>query len=168
MRIVLVDPSRTVCHIVTDLVQQWKHEVHSFSDGAEALAYIQQDDAVRAVITSAELPSMSGVEFARQGTRFFGKSQAALYHFDVFKRRIHQMRSGSGKRRRRFYHEASDRGGITRAIANGGSRDLDAMRTGASCKHRIHGTGAFTAGHSSRAPLRCSIRQKTEVRRARS
>jgi diguanylate cyclase (GGDEF)-like protein len=72
MRIVLVDPSRTVRRIVTDLVQQWKHEVHSFSDGAEALAYIQQDDAVRAVITSAELPSMSGVDLCVKARAFSG------------------------------------------------------------------------------------------------
>ena len=72
MRIVLVDPSRTVRRIVTDLVQHWKHEVRSFSDGAEALAYIQHDNAVRAVITSAELPSMSGVELCVQARAFSG------------------------------------------------------------------------------------------------
>jgi two-component system cell cycle response regulator len=62
MRIVLVDPSRTVRHIVTDLVQQWQHDVRPFSDGAEACSYIQHDESVRVLITSAELPSMSGVE----------------------------------------------------------------------------------------------------------
>ena len=72
MRIVLVDPSRTVRRIVTDLVQQWKHEVRPFSDGAEALACIQQDDTVRAVITSAELPSMSGIELCVKARAFSG------------------------------------------------------------------------------------------------
>jgi two-component system, cell cycle response regulator len=72
MRIVLVDPSRTVRRIVTDLVQQWGYEVRPFSDGAEALACIQQDDNVRALITSAELPSMSGVELCVQARAFLG------------------------------------------------------------------------------------------------
>ena len=62
MQIVLVDPSRTVRHIVTDLVRRWNYEVCSFSDGAEALSYIQQNDSVRVLITSFELPTLSGVE----------------------------------------------------------------------------------------------------------
>lgn len=72
MRIVLVDPSRTVRRIVTDLVQQWQYEVFSFSHGAEALACIQQDDSVRVIITSAELPTMSGVELCVQTRAFLG------------------------------------------------------------------------------------------------
>jgi diguanylate cyclase (GGDEF)-like protein len=62
MQIVLVDPSRTVRRIVTDLVHHWDYDICQFSDGAEALSYIQQNDSVRVLITSAELPSMSGVE----------------------------------------------------------------------------------------------------------
>jgi diguanylate cyclase (GGDEF)-like protein len=66
MQIVLVDPSRTVRRIVTDLVQHWEYDVYPFSDGAEALAYIQQNEGVRVLITSAELPTMSGVELCRR------------------------------------------------------------------------------------------------------
>lgn len=66
MQIAIVDPSRTVRRIVTDLVQQWNYNVCSFSDGAEALSYIQHNDSVRVLITSAELPSMSGVELCVQ------------------------------------------------------------------------------------------------------
>ena len=62
MQIVLVDPSRTVRRIVTDLVQQWKYDVRPFSDGVEAFSFVQQNDSVRVLITSAELPSMPGVE----------------------------------------------------------------------------------------------------------
>ena len=72
MRIVLADPSRTVRRIVTDLVQQWQHEVCPFSDGAEALACIQQDNSVRVLITSAELPSISGVELCVRARAFLG------------------------------------------------------------------------------------------------
>lgn len=66
MQIALVDPSRTVRRIVTDFMQHWEYEVCPFSDGAEALAYIQQNDGVRVLITSAELPSMSGVALCGQ------------------------------------------------------------------------------------------------------
>jgi two-component system cell cycle response regulator len=67
-----------VRRIVTDLVQQWQYEVFSFSDGAEALACIQQDDSVRVLITSAELPTMSGVELCVQ-TRAFLDNRRPLY-----------------------------------------------------------------------------------------
>jgi two-component system cell cycle response regulator len=78
MRIVLVDPSRTVRHIVTDLVKRWNYEVSAFADGAEALACIQQDDSVRVLITSAELPSMSGVELCVK-VREFLSNRRPLY-----------------------------------------------------------------------------------------
>jgi two-component system cell cycle response regulator len=72
MRIVLVDPSRTVRRIVTDLVQQWQYEVAAFADGAEALAYIQQDDSAQVLLTSAELPSLSGLELCVRARAFSG------------------------------------------------------------------------------------------------
>ena len=78
MRIVLVDPSRTVRRIVSDLVQQWGYEVCPFSDGAEALSYIQNDDGVRALLTSAEFPTMSGVELCSQ-VRELSASRRPLY-----------------------------------------------------------------------------------------
>src|SRR5512141_331182 len=62
MQIALVDPSRTVRRIVTDLVRQWNYDVCPLFDGAEALSYIQQNDSIRVLMTSAELPSLSGVE----------------------------------------------------------------------------------------------------------
>ena len=62
MQIALVDPSRTVRRIVTDLVRQWNYDVSPFSDGAEALSFIQQNDSVRVLMTSAELPSLSGLD----------------------------------------------------------------------------------------------------------
>ena len=75
MRIVIVDPSRTVRRIVTDLVQQWKYEVCPFPDAAEALDYIQQDDSVRVLITSAELPSMSGVVLCAMARKLLANSR---------------------------------------------------------------------------------------------
>lgn len=78
MRIALVDPSRTVRRIVTDLVQQWQYDVRPFSDGAEALSFIQNDDSIRVLITSAELPSMSGVELCAR-VRALSDNRRPLY-----------------------------------------------------------------------------------------
>lgn len=78
MRIVLVDPSRTVRRIVTDLVQRWKYEVCPFAGGAEAFSYIHKDDSIRVLITSAELPTMSGVELCVR-VREFVANRRPLY-----------------------------------------------------------------------------------------
>jgi diguanylate cyclase (GGDEF)-like protein len=78
MQIVLVDPSRTVRRIVSDLIQAGTHQVCSLSDGAEALAYIEANPDVRALITSAELPSMSGIELCSHARALAG-SRRPLY-----------------------------------------------------------------------------------------
>lgn len=78
MRIVLVDPSRTVRRIVGDLIQQGGNEVCAVADGDEALAYIKKEPDVCALITCAELASMSGVELCKQARALTG-SQRPLY-----------------------------------------------------------------------------------------
>lgn len=78
MRIVLVDPSRTVRKIVTDLIEQGGNEVCALFDGDEALACIKKDPDVCALITCAELASMSGVELCKQARALTG-SQRPLY-----------------------------------------------------------------------------------------
>jgi diguanylate cyclase (GGDEF)-like protein len=72
MQIVLVDPSRTVRRIVTDLVQQCNYTVCPFSDGTEALSFIQKDEQVRVLLTSAELPSMSGLDLCVRARSLVG------------------------------------------------------------------------------------------------
>ena len=62
MRVVLVDPSRTVLKFVGRLLEAREHEVRAFTDGRAALAYIRTDPGVGALVTSAELTSMSGME----------------------------------------------------------------------------------------------------------
>jgi diguanylate cyclase (GGDEF)-like protein len=62
MRVVLVDPSRTVLKFVGRLLEARGHEVRAFTDGQAALDCIKSDLAVGALITSAELISMSGME----------------------------------------------------------------------------------------------------------
>ena len=62
MRIVLVDPSRTVLKYVARLLEARDHEVRPFVDGAGALAYTKSDPDVDALITSSELITMTGIE----------------------------------------------------------------------------------------------------------
>jgi diguanylate cyclase (GGDEF)-like protein len=74
MRIVLVDQSRTIVRIVSELVEADGHEVLGFTDGRKALACLGLDSDVRALIASVQLESLSGLELcaaARQlaGTR---------------------------------------------------------------------------------------------------
>jgi len=72
VQIVLVDPSRTVRRIVSDLIEQGGYQVCPLSDGDEALAYIKANPEVRALITCAELASMSGIELCRQARALAG------------------------------------------------------------------------------------------------
>ena len=72
MQIVLVDPSRTVRRIVCGLIQQGGYQVFPLSDGDEALAYIKANPEVRALITSVELASMSGVDLCKQARALAG------------------------------------------------------------------------------------------------
>jgi two-component system, cell cycle response regulator len=72
VQIALVDPSRTVRRIVCDLIQQGDYQIYPFSDGDEALSYIKAHPEVRALITSAELASMSGVDLCRQARALAG------------------------------------------------------------------------------------------------
>jgi diguanylate cyclase (GGDEF)-like protein len=62
MRIALVDPSRTTRLIVTRMLEVRGHEVVPFADEREALQQIKIDLRIDAVITSAELTHMSGIE----------------------------------------------------------------------------------------------------------
>lgn len=78
MRIVLVDPSRAVQRIMTSMIEQDKHEVVAFGVGREALDFIGSDRDVRALITSAELGGMTGVELCA-ATRSLAGAQRALY-----------------------------------------------------------------------------------------
>jgi two-component system, cell cycle response regulator len=66
MRIVVVDPSRTVSKIVTRLLVAGNHDVRPFGDGPEAFAYIKADHDVDALITSVELPSMTGMDLCHE------------------------------------------------------------------------------------------------------
>jgi two-component system cell cycle response regulator len=78
MRIVLVEPSRTIRRIVSDMIESWDHEVWACAHAHEALSRIKSDQDVRALITSAELTSTSGFQLVAQARDLIG-DQRALY-----------------------------------------------------------------------------------------
>jgi two-component system cell cycle response regulator len=78
MRIVLVDQSRTIIQIVTSLIQSDGHEVIGFSDGRKALDFIVSNPDVRALITSGQIESMSGLELCEAARKLAG-TRRALY-----------------------------------------------------------------------------------------
>jgi two-component system cell cycle response regulator len=78
MRVVLVDPSRTVLKFVARLLEARGDEVHPFTDGRAALAYVAEDKQVDALITSAEPLSISGLELCWE-TRLLAGDRRAIY-----------------------------------------------------------------------------------------
>jgi diguanylate cyclase (GGDEF)-like protein len=78
MRVVLVDPSRTVLKFVSRLLEARGDDVRPFTDGRAALAYVKEDPAVDALITSAEPLSMSGLELCWE-TRLLTGDRRAIY-----------------------------------------------------------------------------------------
>jgi two-component system, cell cycle response regulator len=69
MRVVLVDPSRTVLKCLSRTLETQGHDVHPFTDGTEALQYIKLNHLVDVLITSAQLSSMSGRELCLEVRR---------------------------------------------------------------------------------------------------
>ena len=78
MRVVLVDPSRTVLKFVTRLLEARGDEVRQFTDGRQALEHVKQDPQVDALITSAEPLSMTGLELCWE-TRLLAGDRRAIY-----------------------------------------------------------------------------------------
>jgi diguanylate cyclase (GGDEF)-like protein len=78
MRIALVDPSRTTRLIVSRMLEAGRHTVVPFADEREALAEIKADPGIEALITSAELKHMSGVELCWEA-RLLASSRRPIY-----------------------------------------------------------------------------------------
>lgn len=76
MRIVLVDPSRAIQHAMTDLIVQGGHEVASFCEGLKALEHLKLDASARALVTSIQLPDISGLELCVTARKFAGSRRA--------------------------------------------------------------------------------------------
>ena len=78
MRVVVVDPSRTVLKAVTRLLENAGHSVAAFVDATEALDYIKSDREVSALLASAQLNSMSGLELCWE-TRLLCGRERTIY-----------------------------------------------------------------------------------------
>jgi diguanylate cyclase (GGDEF)-like protein len=66
MQTIVVDPSRTVLKIVGQLLESAGHRAHPFTDGEEALNFLQANIDIEALITSVELPTIPGIELCRR------------------------------------------------------------------------------------------------------
>jgi len=73
MRIALVDPSRAVQRAMTSLIAQGGHDVLAFGEGKKALDCINADASVSALITSVQLPDVSGLELCSAARKLAGK-----------------------------------------------------------------------------------------------
>ena|GEM_PF-124895 len=78
MHIAVVDPSRTVLKAVSQLLESGGHVVSAFTDGQEALDHIKSQPDVDALVTSAELASISGLELCWE-TRLLSGHDRAIY-----------------------------------------------------------------------------------------
>jgi two-component system cell cycle response regulator len=78
MRIVVVDPSRTALKAVSRLLESDGHVASTFVDGQEALDFIKSNPDVSALITSAELTSISGLELCWE-TRLLSGYDRSIY-----------------------------------------------------------------------------------------
>ena len=76
MRIVVVDPSRTILKAVSRLLEDDGHVVSAFSEGQEALDFIKSAPDVSVLMTSAELASMSGLELCWEVRLLSGRDRA--------------------------------------------------------------------------------------------
>jgi two-component system cell cycle response regulator len=78
MHVALVDSSRTVLKLVSRLLEARSHQVHPFTDPYAALEHIKTHREVDALITSAELLSMSGIELCWEA-RLIASANRPLY-----------------------------------------------------------------------------------------
>lgn len=78
MHIALVDPSRTTRLIVGRMLEARGHQVVPFADELEALALIKADHSIDALITSAELKHISGLELCWE-TRLLATCRRPIY-----------------------------------------------------------------------------------------
>src|SRR5262245_43660512 len=89
MRVVLVDPSRTVIKMVSRILEAASHEVVAFVDPREALERIKSDHSIDALITSAELDSMSGIELCWE-TRLLATERRPIFIVLMSSNKDHQ------------------------------------------------------------------------------
>jgi len=78
MRIVLADPSRIGLKLMAKMLTDGGHEVLPFSDGAAALECLHGDDTIDVLLTSFEVPNVSGLELCWEA-RLIANSRHPIY-----------------------------------------------------------------------------------------
>lgn len=79
MRIILVDPSRVGIKVMTRLLEERGHVVVAFNDGAAALEWLVRDRDVDVVMTSFELPGLSGLELCWEARALANAEQRPIH-----------------------------------------------------------------------------------------
>ena len=78
MRIVLADSSRIGLKLMTKMLVDGGHEVLPFNDGAAALECLRGDDGIDVLLTSFEVPNVSGLELCWEA-RLIANARRPLY-----------------------------------------------------------------------------------------
>jgi two-component system, cell cycle response regulator len=78
MHILLVEPTRLGATLMTRMLMEEGHRVSAFNDGARALAALVADASIDVVMTSLEVPSLSGLELCWEA-RLVAAQRRPLY-----------------------------------------------------------------------------------------
>ncbi|NLH81880.1 MAG: diguanylate cyclase, partial [Phyllobacteriaceae bacterium] len=78
MRIVLAEPSRIGLRLMTKMLTEGGHEVLPFDDGAAALECLQGDESIDVLMTSFEVPNVSGLELCWEA-RLIANARRPIY-----------------------------------------------------------------------------------------
>lgn len=62
MRVMLVEPSKVGLKLMARMIEDMGHSVSPFSDGEEALRHMHQDAGLDVIMTSFEIPGISGIQ----------------------------------------------------------------------------------------------------------
>ena len=62
MRVMLVEPSRVGLKLMSRMLEEMGHDVSPFSEGDAALAYLHTSTDIEVLITSFEIPGVSGIQ----------------------------------------------------------------------------------------------------------
>jgi diguanylate cyclase (GGDEF)-like protein len=90
MHVALVDPSRTVIKLVSRILEAASHQVAAFVDPRQALERIRADHSIDALITSAELDEMSGIELCWE-TRLLSTDRRPIFIVLMSSNQDHQQ-----------------------------------------------------------------------------
>ncbi len=67
MRVMLVEPSKVGLKLMAKMIEDMGHVVIGFSEGNEALQHLHQDANLDVLMTSFEVPGVSGIQLCWEG-----------------------------------------------------------------------------------------------------